>query len=171
MDHFLKTVLDRSWPLGQLVSSDFPSFSTKTWTHQKCLNHSITSVLQFRYRAASKSLPVLVTNLYCCCCLVSNSCPLFATPWTAVCQSPLSFTISRCLLKFTSIESVTLSQKLILCRPLLLLLSIFPSLRVFSNESAFHIKWPKYWSFSISPSNKYSWLISFRIDWFDLFTV
>ena len=91
-------------------------------------------------------------------------------PWTAVCQAFLSYTISRSLLRFVFIESVMLSNHLILCFPLILLPSIFPSIRVFSSESAFHIRCPKYWSFSfsISPSNDYSGLISFRIDWFDL---
>ena len=98
---------------------------------------------------------------------------LFATPWTAVCQVFLSFTVSQNLLRFISIESVMPSNHLILCRPLLLLPSIFPSIRVFSNESALHIRWPKYWhfSFSISPSKEYSGLISYRIDWFDLLAV
>ena len=77
----------------------------------------------------------------------------------------------RDLLKLMFLESVTPSNHLILCRPLLLLPSIFPSIRVFSNKSALHIRWPKYWSFSISPSNEYSGLISFRIDWFDLLAV
>ena len=95
---------------------------------------------------------------------------LFSTPWTAACQAPLSFTNSQSLLKFMSTELVMLSNYLILCGPLLLLPSIFPTIRVFSNESALLITWPKYWSFSfsISPSNEYSGLISFRIDWFDL---
>ena len=93
---------------------------------------------------------------------------LFATPWTVAHQPSLSFTISQSLLKLMSIESVMPSNHLILCHPLLLLPSIFPSIRVFSNESALHIRWPKYWSSSISPSNEYSGLISFRIDWFDL---
>ena len=85
----------------------------------------------------------------------------------------LSFTISQSLLKLMSIESIMLSNHLILCHPLLLLPSVFPSIRVFSNESDLHIRWPKYWrfSFSISPPNEYSGLISFRIDWFDLFAV
>ena len=98
---------------------------------------------------------------------------LFATPWTAAHQASLSITNSQSLLKPMSIESVMLSNHLILCRPLLLPPSIFPSIRVFSNESALHIRWPKYWSFSfsISPSNEYSGLISFRIDWFDLLAV
>ena len=93
------------------------------------------------------------------------------TPWTVAHQASLSFTISRSLLNFMSIESVMLSNHLTLCRPLLLLPSIFPSIRVFSSESALRITWPKYWSFSISPSNEYSELIFFRIDWFDLLTV
>ena len=87
---------------------------------------------------------------------------LLATPWTAACQASLSFTISRSLLKVTSIESVMPSNHLILYHPLLLLPSIFPSIRVFSNESALCIRWPKYWGFSISPSNQYSGLMSFR---------
>ena len=89
---------------------------------------------------------------------------LFATQWTAARQVSLSFTISRSLLKFMSIESVMLSNHLILCCPPLLLPSIFPIIRVFSNELALHIRWPKYWSFSIISPNKYSGLISFRID-------
>ena len=95
---------------------------------------------------------------------------LLLTPWTAAGQTSLSFTISRSLLKLKSIESVMPSNYLILCHPLLLPPSIFPSIRVFSNQSALLIKWPKYWSFSfsISPSNEYPGLLSFRIDWFDL---
>ena len=93
----------------------------------------------------------------------------FATPWTTAHQASLSITNSRSLLKLMSIASVMPSNQIILCRPLLLLPSIFPSLRVFSNESVLHIRWPKYWSFSfsISPSNEYSGLISFRMDWLD----
>ena len=98
---------------------------------------------------------------------------LFATPWTAAHQASLSITNSWSLLKLMSIESVMPSNHLILCRPLLLLPSIFPSIRVFSNESALHIRWPKYWSFSfsVSPSNECSGLISLRIDGFDLLSV
>ena len=91
---------------------------------------------------------------------------LFATPWTVAHQAFLSFTISLSLLKFMSIESVMPFNYLVLCWPLFLLPSIFPSIRVFSNESFLHIKWPKYWSFSINPSNEHSGLISFRIDFF-----
>ena len=92
----------------------------------------------------------------------------FATPWTAARQAALSFTISRSSTKLMSIESVMPSNDLILCRLLLLLPSISPSIRVFSKESVLRIRWPKYWSFSISPSNEYSGLISLRIDWLDL---
>ena len=92
-------------------------------------------------------------------------------PWTAARQASLPITNSRSLLKLMSIESVMPSSHLILGHPLLLLPSIFPSIRVFSNESALCIKWPKYWSFSISPPREYSGLISFRIDWFDLLAV
>ena len=98
---------------------------------------------------------------------------LFATPWTAALQASLSVTVSRSLLKLMSIESVMPSNHLILCHPLLLLPSIFPSIRVFSNELVLHIRWPKYWSvsFSISPFNEYSGLTYFRIEWFDLLVV
>ena len=98
---------------------------------------------------------------------------LFATPWTAACQASLSITNSQSLLKLMSIESVMPSNYLILCHPLLLPPSIFPSIRVFSNESALCIRWPKYWSFNfnISPSKEYSGLISFRMDWLDLLAV
>ena len=97
---------------------------------------------------------------------------LFATPWTAACQASLSIINSRSLLKLISIESVMPSNHLILCR-LLLLPSIFPSIRVCSNESVLRIRWPKYWSFSfsISPSNEHSGLMSFRIDWLDLLAI
>ena len=92
---------------------------------------------------------------------------LFVTPWTMACQASLSFTISRSLLRLMP------SNHFIVCCPLLPLSSVFPSISVFSNELALHIRWPKYWSwsFSISPSNVYSGLISFRIDWFDLLAV
>ena len=96
---------------------------------------------------------------------------LFETPWTAACQASLSITNSQSLFKLMSIELVMPSNHLILCCPLLFLSSIFSSIRVFSNESVLHIRWPKYWSFSISPSNEYLGLISFRIDSFDLLGV
>ena len=109
------------------------------------------------------SLPIVVVQLL-------SHVQLFVTSWTAACQASLSFTISRTLLKLMSIESVMPSNHLILCCPLLLLPSIFPSIRVFSIESVIRIRWPKCWSFNfrISPSNDYSGLICFRIDWFDL---
>ena len=105
-------------------------------------------------------------------CSVTKSVQLFATPWTAACQASLSITISQSLLKLMSIKSVMPSNHFILCRPLLLPPSIFPSI-IFPNESALHIRWPKCWSFSfsISPSTEYSGLISFRMDWLDLLAV
>ena len=108
---------------------------------------------------------VLVQSLSCV--------QLFASPWTAAHQASLSFTISWSLLKLMSIESMMPSNHLVLCPPLLLPPLIFPSIRVFSNELALCIRWPKYWnfSFSITPSNEYSGLISFRMDWFDLIAV
>ena len=95
---------------------------------------------------------------------------LFATPWTAALRASLSISNSQSLPKLMSMESVMPSNHLILCHPLLLLPSIFPTIRVFFSESVLHIRWPKYWSFSlsVSPSSEYSGLISFRIDWFDL---
>ena len=105
------------------------------------------------------------------CSIQSLSCgQLFATPWTTARQASLSITSPQRLLKLMSIKSVMPSSHLIICRPLLLLPSIFPSIRVFSRESVLHIRWPKYWSFSfsISPSNEYSGLISFRMGWLDL---
>ena len=106
----------------------------------------------------------------CFCCSVAQSCLALCDLWTAARQAALSFTISQSLLRLMSIKSVMPSNHLILCHPLLLLPSIFPSIRVFSNELSLHIGWPKYWSFSfsISLSKEYSELISFRMDWFDL---
>ena len=102
---------------------------------------------------------------------VAQSISDSVTAWTAAHQACLSFTVSQSLLKLLSIESVMPSNHLILCHPLLLLPSIFPSIRIFSNESALRIRWPKYWSFSINPSNEYSRVISFRIDCFNLLAV
>ena len=107
---------------------------------------------------------------------------LFVIPWTVACQAPLSSTLSQSLLKFLSIDSIMLSNHFILCRPLLLLPSILPSIRVFSSEFTLHIRWPKYWSFSNNYyiliniyiylfASEYSGLISFRIDWFEFFAV
>ena len=108
-----------------------------------------------------------------CCCSVALSFRLFEAPWTVAPQAFLSCSIFRSLLKLMSIESVMLSNHLILCHPFLLLPSIFPSIRVFSSELALCIRWPKYWSFhfNTSLSNEYSGLISFRIEYFDLLAV
>ena len=108
-----------------------------------------------------------------CCCSAAMSCQTLQNPWTAACQAPLSINSSWSLLKLMSIASVMPSNHLILCCPLLLLPSIFPSIRVFSNESVLHIRWPKYQSFNfiISPSNEYLELISFRMYWLDLVAV
>ena len=112
------------------------------------------------------------TLLLLCCCAVTFSCSVVsdsATPWTATHQASLPFAVSWSMLKLVSIESVMSSNQLTLCCRLLLLPSIFPSIRIFSSEFAFYIRWPKYWSFSfsISPFSEYSGLLSFRIDWFD----
>ena len=118
---------------------------------------------------------ILLRNLKACSVQFSSlsHVRLFATPWTAAHQASLSITKSWSLFKLMSIESMMPSNHLILCSPLLLPPSIFPSIRVFSKQSVFRIRWPKYWSvsFSISPSNEYSGLISFRMDWLDLLAV
>ena len=103
----------------------------------------------------------------------SHHVRIFVTPWTAAPQTTLSFTISQSLLRFMPTESAVLSNRFIPCSPLFFLPSVFPSFRIFSNESSLRIRLSKYWrfSFSISPSNEYSGLISFRIDWFDLLAV
>ena len=108
-----------------------------------------------------------------CCCSSLSHIRIFATRWTAACQASLFFTIAQSLLKLMSIELVMPSKHFVLCYPLLLIPSIFSSMRFFSNESALHIRWPKYWScsFSTSPFNEYSGLISFRIDSLDLLAV
>ena len=108
-----------------------------------------------------------------CCCSVDSRIQLFAISWTAAHQASMSFTNSQSLPKLMSIDLMMPSNHFTFCRPLLFLPSIFPSIRVFSNELALLIRWPKYWSFSfsISPSNEYSGLISFRMDWLDLLAV
>ena len=140
---------------------------------RSCLD-SVTSAWPWYSSPGTVSIFRNVQSLVSCCCFfvqsLSHVWPL-VTPWTAACQVSLSFTISWNLLKLMSIESVIPSNHLILCRPLLLLPSIFPSIRVSSNESALRIRWPEYWSFSICPSNEYSGLISFMIDWLDLLAV
>ena len=121
---------------------------------------------------------LVITPLETWSCIVAivhllSPVQLFGTPWTTACKSFLSLTIFLSLVKLMSIESRMSNNHLILYCPLLLLPSIFPSMRIFSNESALPIRWPKYWSFSfsISPSNEYSGLISFRVDWFDILAV
>ena len=129
---------------------------------------------QTRCQTPSAQLACSESSAWVVAVVQSLSClQLFATPWTAACQASLSVTNSQSLLKLMSLKSVMPSNHLLIWRPLLLLPSIFPRIRVFSNESALHIRWPKYWSFSftISPSNEYSGLITFRIDWFDLLAV
>ena len=122
----------------------------------------------------NKIIIIIIKKKSCCCSIVGSWVQLFATPWTAACQDSLSFTISWSRLQLMSIESVMPSNHLILCCPLLLLLSsVFPGIRVFSNESVLCIRWAKYWSFSfsISPSNEYSGLISFRMGKLDFLAV
>ena len=149
-------------------------YSEKRKTETKCLfsskythTHTYFNTISLFPYSVSASLPtcynLLVVHWLSCVWL-------FAVAWTVAHLASLSFTISWSLLQHTSFESVMPSKHLILCRPLLLLPSIFPSIRVFSSELALHVKWPKDWSFSfhISPSNEYSGLISFEMDWFDL---
>jgi len=140
------------------------------WGHKELDTTERLSIAQEVITTRAYVKLILVVDLYILCSVQSLShVRLFVTPWTAACQVSLSFTISHSLLKLMSIESVMPSNHLVVCHLLLLLPSIFTSIRVFTNELALHIRWPKYWSFSfsISPSNKYSGLISFRIDWFD----
>ena len=132
-----------------------------------CILQSVANkCIHFKY---PRYFSILALLLLFSCSVMSDS----ETPWTAAYQASLSFTISQSFLKLMSIKLVMPSNHLILCHPLFLLPSIFPSIRVFSKESVLHIRWPKYWSFSfsISPSNEYSGLISFRMDWFDLLAV
>ena len=119
----------------------------------------------------SSRLQIHFIHISNCCCSVIQSCLTSCDPMNCATQASMSFTISQSLLKLMSIESMMSSNHLILCHPLLLLPSIFSSIRVFANESVLCIRRPKYWSFSISPSNEFSGLISFRIDWFDLLAV
>ena len=124
-----------------------------------------------KFKTQNLKITLPCSFIFCCycCCSVTKLHPIFWDPKKAAPQTPLFFTISWSLLKFMSIELMMPSNHLILCHPLLLLPSIFPSIRFFSNELVLRIKWPKYWrfSFSISSSNEYSGLISFRIDCFD----
>ena len=139
------------------------------WT----IAHQVPLSMRFSRQEYWSGLPFpslgYLNVLLCNCQVIYDS----GTSWPAACQNSLFFTVSWSLLKLTSIESVVPSNHLILCRPLLLLPSVIPSIRVFSNESALPIRWPKYWSFSfsMSPSNEYAGLISFRMDWLDLLSV
>ena len=134
-------------------------------------SHIIFTNLPYLSYYLNFSHNILPMSTSCFAIFQSISCvQLLATPWTAACQASLSFTITQSLLKLICIESVIPSNHLILCHLLLLLPSIFSSIRVFSNDSFLHIRWPKYWSFSfsITPPNEYSGFISFRIDWLNL---
>ena len=137
--------------------------------------HCVGDAIQPSHPLSSPSPPALKLSQYQFVSLVQSlsRVRLFATPWIATCQASLSITNSLSSPKLMSTESVMPSNHLILCHPLLLLPSIFPSIRVFSNESVLYIRWQKYWSFSysISPSNQCSGLISFRMDWLDLLAV
>ena len=141
-------------------------------TFKKMFLHLAVQGLSCHTWDLCSSIFTVTWGLFSCYCSVPQSC-LTLTPWTAASQTSLSFTISQSLLKLMSFELVMPSNHLILHRPLLLLPSTFPNIKVFSNESTLHIRWPKYWSFSfdISPSSEYSGLISFRIYWFDLLAV
>ena len=141
-----------------------PALNVEAGCRSHCVNNSDSAFSVPLYNRKKPALPSGTKKSFVA--VQSLSCvQLPATPWTAARQAPLSFTVSWSLLKFISIESVMLTKHFLFC-PLLLLHLIFPSIRVFSSESALHIRWPKYWSFSfsISPSNEYSGLISFRID-------
>ena len=166
------TKTDRIWPARLFA---FPilqlKFSTQRWAvpTEVCPNCNSMSKANALFEATE-----FRSNLLCsyCCCSVAQLCLTLCHPMD--CSTPGFFiTSSQSLLKLMSIESVRLSNHLILCGPLLILPSIFPSIRVFSSESVLHIRWPKYWyfSFRISSSSEYSGLISFRMDWLDLFAV
>ena len=189
---------DRAWRFrgASRPALLFPFQMQTQVSHQACPGATPYACQVCPCRRLSGSRPVLVSSRPCWCraecrrlwgssprrgggrapwqaSLLFSRVRLFSTPWTAARQASLSFPSAQSLLKLTSIESLMPSHHLILCRPLLLLPSIFASIRVFSNELALHIRWPKYWSFSFSvnPSNEYSGLISFRMDWLDLLAV
>ena len=155
-----------------------PSTGSQRVRHDWITNTFSFHTLIWHHFWVNYMLPILLMGRLVLVCQFSSvqslsRVQLFVTPWTAACQASLSITNSQSLLKLMSIELVMPSNHLILCRPRLLLPSIFPSIWVFSNESVLSIRWPKYWSFmfNISPSNEYSGPISFRITWFDLFAV
>ena len=144
------------------------------WLQYSCLGNPMergSSGLQLNRVPNSRTWLSDLADKRIFCCLFPQSCPTYCDPMDYIAwQASLSFTISQSLLKLISTESVMPPNHLILCHPLLLLPSIFPSIKVVYNESAPCIRWPKYWrfSFSVSPSNQYSGLVSFRVDWFDL---
>ena len=154
-------------PLLQINLAMFPSWSNQDYPS------TVTKKQTLLLECIFKTWLISLSFIHLSSVQSPSHAWLLATPWTAACQASLSFTNSRSLLKLMPFESVMPSNHLILCHPLLLLPPIFPSIRIFSNESVLCIRWPKYWSFSfsISPSNEYSGLISFRMDWFDLFAV
>ena len=154
--YFPRFLLELMVPLGSSYVPSRPPLCQQSLLPQAPGSPQVTSTCFF--------LPIVGVQLL-------SHVWLLETPWTAARQLPLSSTISQSLLKFMPTESVMLSNHLILCHPLLLLSSIFPSIRVFPNQSAMRIRWPKYWGFSTSPSNEHSRLITFRTDWFDLTAV
>ena len=158
-------------PAHSISLENSSTFSIKLTNHLPFVNFQV-SPPQFSASRKINSHSSLFQEHFICT-FSSVVVWLFATPWTAAHQDSLFFTVSRSLLKLMSIKSVMLPNHLILCYPLLLMPSIFPSTRVFSSESAHHIRWPECWSFSfsINPSNEYSELISFRMDWLDLLAV
>ena len=163
---------------GPLIASVHVSMYLLLFSISICLFWMLEISKILQYVVICDWLLSLSTNFICVLVCISSvqllsRVQLFVTPWTAARQASLSITNSRNLIKLMSIESVMPSNHLILCRPLLLLPSIFPSIRVFSSESALCMRWPKYWSFSfsISPSNEHPGLISFRMDWMDLLEV
>ena len=157
----------QSWSVH--LSTNYPELSNTDYFTSLTLCKLTRNHLMFREN--EKNCVIFFSKFQISLVLSLSQVQLFATPWTAAHQASLSITNSRSLPKLMSIESVMPSKHFILCHPLLLLPSIFPTIRVFSNESLLCIRWPKYWSFSISPSNEYSGLISLRMDWFDLLAV
>ena len=169
-DHQMTLCIEHGWRksyfLGQLMCPIIDMFRLRSFVHPGRL--IISGQLEVHiWNSLQRSVQdiSLVQSL--------SHVQLFATPWTTACQASVSISNCQSLPKPMSIKSVMPSNHVILCHPLLLLPSIFPSIRVFSNESALRIKWPKYWSFSfnISPSNEHPGLISFRMDWLDLLAV
>ena len=164
------------WPCWVFVT--VPGLSLVVGSEGDSLVPMLRHLIAVASRCRAQALGHVLICSVACGILVSSSVQfsrvqLFVTPWTAACQASLSITNSWSLLKLKSTELVKPSNHLILCHPLLLQPSIFPSNRVFSNGSVLRIRWPKYWSFSFSfsPSNEYSGLISFRMDWLDVFAV